>query len=125
MCVGDLAKIFAPAATIVAALDDLASRVRPAGPVSGAAAIYLRQLAVSDTPCSSPPTRLPTSVCLPVRVAGRLTAGNDQEVSALLDGDLGLALAWERAAVLHGRTIAEWAMWQALGLRALSGASVS
>lgn len=99
--------------SVVPELDELACRTQVAGAYRGAAVVYLRQLeggaSVARGSALGP-------VTVPGRLAVRLQPFDEDGVAALLDGDLDIALAWERAAVLEGRTITEWAMVRALSL---------
>jgi hypothetical protein len=91
-------------------LDERARDAAPDAAVSGSTAAYLRQLLGNGGIASR--TRQPWGdgpVSLPGRVTLRLADASDEEVAALLDGELRLAIAWERAAVLDRRTIGEWA----------------
>jgi hypothetical protein len=102
-------------ANLVAAIDQRALAARARRTVGGACAVYLRQLAGGQSArahCSAPGV----PVSLPGRLTARLVSFDDEYVIGLLDGDLALALAWERAAVLEARTIGEWASLQALEL---------
>jgi hypothetical protein len=101
-------------ARIVGELDRRAAQSRPTGAVGGPAAAYLRQLS-GATPRARAASAL-APVSLPGRVAARITDVEDDAIAAMLQGHLDGALAWERAAVLEGRTIAEWSAWHALTL---------
>jgi hypothetical protein len=100
---------------IVPELDALASESRPGGPVGGAAALYLRQLSGGGRENGgSRSARGPFA--LPGRLVARLACFEQAALPALFGGDLGAAIAWERAALLQARTIGEWAALQALAL---------
>jgi hypothetical protein len=95
---------------LAARLDDTAASAVTRIPTCGATAAYLRQLAAGDP--ASPWRDRPVE--LPGRLVQRLADCGEVEVDQLLDGPLDSALAWERAAVLHGRTMTEWALREAL-----------
>jgi hypothetical protein len=99
---------------LVGVLDERAAAARTEQNLTGAAAVYLRQIVGGSGGAPTPSVTGPLSI--PVRVAARLSGASDERLVALLEGDLALALQWERAAILENRTIAEWASWQALRL---------
>lgn len=102
--------------TLPAILDVRATAARTNGALSGAASVYLRQLtggAGQPLPAAEP---LAGPLMIPVRVATRVQRARDERIVGLLEGDLAHSVAWERAALLENRTIAEWASWQALRL---------
>lgn len=111
-------------ANLVTAIDQQALAARARRTVGGACAVYLRQLAGGQTArahCSAPGV----PISLPGRLTARLVSFDEEYVIELLDGDLALALAWERAAVLEARTIGEWASLRALGLLSVHAARPS
>ncbi len=112
LAISELAQI-APA--LIVELDSLALRARPRRVVGGGAATYLRQLTAGRSASGRCASRL-GPVSLPGRVCVRLASVSDDEVADLLAGDLDAAVRWERASLLEGRTIAEWATSQALVL---------
>jgi hypothetical protein len=102
--------------SLPAILDVHATAARTNGALSGAASVYLRQLtggAGQLLPAAGP---LAGPLMIPVRVATRVQRARDERIVGLLEGDLARSVAWERAALLENRTIAEWASWQALRL---------
>jgi hypothetical protein len=96
---------------VVAALDERARGARAQREIAGALSVYLRQIAGGARVERG---RVGEPIPLPARVTGRLAVTNASDPALLLEGELDQALAWERAAVLSGRTISEWALAQAL-----------
>lgn len=94
----------------VAVLDKLATQARPARSMSARTGDYLRVL--NSGRRDAPGSRSPLG--LPARIARRASA--DLLCAAVDGADLPRARAWERAAVIEGRTLTEWAL--ALALRA-------
>lgn len=93
-------------------LDAEAARARVAVELSEPLSAYLVALSARDR---GRPASLPQSVALPMRLSERILArqGRPQLDAALLPS----ALGWERAGVLEGRTMSEWAAIKALELR--------
>jgi hypothetical protein len=91
----------------IAALDREAASAHVEGAVSDEYAAYVRALSTA-----APYRTLAGTAPMPVRVLERLDAG---ELPRLIDaGRVPSALAWERAAAISGRTMAEWAAFAAL-----------
>ncbi len=106
LAVSDLQERGASACTPT--LDATARNARPAEPLSASTAKYLRAL---STGRSARPG-LPSPIGLPTRIVRRVSA---QTLSAAIEtADLPRARAWERAAVIDGRTLTEWALACAL-----------
>ena len=100
---------------LVDEIDGRARSARTRQALGGAAAVYLRQLAGTQTRQMT--TSVPVGpLSIPARLTARLVQMDAQETIEFLQGDLTLALAWERAAILESRTIGEWAATQALRL---------
>lgn len=76
-------------------------------PLSPAAAAYLRELGTRSV--SRALGRTPVTVAFPTRLIERMPPS--MLVTTLDPAVIPEALAWERAAVLAGRTITEWAMF--------------
>jgi len=86
-------------------LDALAGQARVRRELSEPASAYLASLEC-DRRASS---RTPAMLALPARLRERIGA---REAAELLDARmLASAIAWERAAVLSGRTMSEWALF--------------
>jgi hypothetical protein len=99
--------------TLIPKLDSRATSAPPAIPATGPGFAYFKQLSgTAATPTSLMPYGAPISI--PGRVATILADRTDAEITALLAGDLELSVAWEVAALLQAKTIAEWAAWEAL-----------
>jgi hypothetical protein len=86
-------------------LDSAASTARPALALDGASSTYLRSFSRPSTPLR-PATKF--LVPVPVRVYAR-AAGLAPEVT-ITEGAVAQAVAWERASVIAGRTMAEWGL---------------
>jgi hypothetical protein len=99
---------------IVARLDALAVDVRPSGAVGGATALYLRQLSGGERRERGSPRNRVGPFSLPGRLVARLASLDGEAVPGLLEGDLELSIAWERAALLEARTVGEWASLKAV-----------
>jgi hypothetical protein len=85
-------------------LDELAARAEVEIELSEAQSAYLRALSRgSAKQAVAHPRLLP----VPMRLTERL--GEEGIAKRLAPGPLGAALLWERAAVLSGRTMSEWA----------------
>jgi hypothetical protein len=111
LSVRDIAQVDA---IVVSELDDLAGDAVVASLPSGATAVYLRQLAGGARVGIA---SLTVPVNIPGRLASRLQAlGNESAEALIMEGDLEKSLAWERAAVLEGRTITEWALSRTLSV---------
>jgi hypothetical protein len=95
-------------------LDERALSLRLDREVGGAVAVYLRQLSGGSVPTGVSAGVGPVS--LPARLAARLAQTDPADMPGLLDGELPMALAWERAAVSQARTIGEWGAREALRL---------
>lgn len=79
-------------------------------PIGAAEAAYLRSLRKHATLGQR------FDECLSVRIPARLRRRlADLRFDSLSEGDVRQAVAWERAAVLEGRTMSEWA-WRTLWL---------
>jgi len=106
----DLAEL--DCADIAARLDVTAAQATVSIELSEPLSAYLRALSGHD---AAPAQPLPRSVPLPMRLTERI---GPRGPGHLLDGSLlTSALAWERAALLSGRTMSEWAALKAFGLR--------
>ncbi len=79
-------------------------------PLSPAAAAYLRELGTRSIPQAL--GRTPVTVAFPTRLIERMPPSG--VASTLNPAAITEALAWERAAVLVGRTMSEWAMFTLL-----------
>jgi hypothetical protein len=99
---------------VIERLDEAALSFRLDREVGGACAVYLRQLSGGQVPTGVSAGFGPVSV--PARLAARLAQTNPADVPSLVGGQLSVALAWERAAVSHARTIGEWGACEALRL---------
>lgn len=106
LAVSDVARIDAE---LVVHLDRVASVAGPVRCLGGTAAGYLRQL-TGGAPSQRAPLDRP--VLIPGRVAMRLAGVSGHQLAELLHGEVPLAVSWERAAILAGRTIGEWAAWE-------------
>jgi hypothetical protein len=91
-------------------LDSAASAARPALALDGASSSYLRSFA---RPSTFSPRATTLLVPVPVRLYARAT-GLTPEVT-VDRGGLAQAIAWERASVMAGRTMAEWGLMTMLG----------
>jgi len=99
--------------TTLPILDRTASKARVRIALSEPMSVYLRTLEGAATAASS----MRESVRIPMRLTERVA---ERTLERLLDARmLRSALAWERAAVLSGRTMSEWALLQALSLEPL------
>lgn len=93
------------------ALDEIASRMRVERALTEPQSAYLRALSPSRLPAVRT-ANLPHLLPLPMRLIERIGEGGlDGAVDVTL---LESALLWERAAVLNGRTMSEWAALTAL-----------
>jgi hypothetical protein len=99
---------------LIERLDENALSLRLDRTVGGAVAVYLRQLSGGHVSAGVSAGIGPVSV--PARLAARLAQVDPGDVPGLLDSQLTVALAWERAAVSQARTIGEWGALQALRL---------
>ena len=103
------------AAGVIRHLDATAQASAVALELSEPQSAYLRALSrpLSERLVgSSRESRLRRSVALPMRLTERIGAA---DIDQLLKSDaIASALAWERAAVLEGRTMSEWAALRAL-----------
>jgi hypothetical protein len=100
---------------VVAELDRRAEAARPLRPLSATTPAYLRELGKAGAP-QGQHGRATVVLSLPARLNDRIF--NPAALSALIDAEsLGTALAWERAAVVGGYTLTEWALLELLSLR--------
>lgn len=98
----ELPRLFGDVAT---ALDARAARATPARELTDASALYLRSLTADLSPA---PTKPSGALRLPARLSDRLLIHGGPE--PLLSGDLDQARSWERASVMAGATMTEWAL---------------
>lgn len=94
------------------ALNERAAAARPEIGLAGAAAVYLRQLSVGAKQQPMPAAET-IVVPLPARIVDRLGCEAVLEVPAAR-GEVDSAVLWERAAVVAGRTMTEWALAETL-----------
>lgn len=99
-----------------AALDVAARSVRPELALDGASSAYLRSFIRPAAQTSAVGTIL---VPVPVRLYAR--ARELAPETTIESGAVEQAIGWERASVLEGRTMAEWAFVRLLSTRTLSG----
>jgi hypothetical protein len=102
----DLERIGRPG--MAALLDERAAAARTGFALSGASAVYLRQLTATGTRQPAPTGDM-VLVSIPARLADRLLADPVLSI-APRSGEVDAALRWERAAVARGRTMTEWAL---------------
>ena len=94
------AGVCAPTSLAAAACSSVGVRRR----LTAAEADYLRVLTMGRR--TSAPAPAPATISLPVRLVGRIDAA---DVDAAIDMmDIDTALSWETAALISGRTMAEW-----------------
>lgn len=86
-----------------ARLDELAARAGVEIELSEAQSAYLRVLARGSAKAAACPRLLP----VPMRLIERI--GKEGLAKRLDPAPLGVALLWERSAILSGRTMSEWA----------------
>jgi hypothetical protein len=96
-------------------LDEAAARSRIDVALPAADASYLRALLNGAKLSPEPSLPAHRTVGLPARLSARL-ARTHGPVPLLTADDLDRAVAWEAAAVTEGRTLGEWAAWQAARL---------
>jgi hypothetical protein len=99
-----------------AALDGVALSVTPELALDGASSAYLRSFIRPAVQTSVVATLL---VPVPVRLYAR--ARELAPATTIESGAVEQAIRWERASVLEGRTMAEWAFVSLLATRTLSG----
>lgn len=87
-------------------------------PSTAASAAYLRALTAGGGHRAAAHDQ-GVVVPVPIRLLDRLGADAPAHLAAIDDAELEQALRWERAAVLAGRTMSEWAL---LGLAAAGAA---
>jgi hypothetical protein len=87
----------------------------PTRPLSAAEGNYLRVLTLRRAAARSRPGAAAQTIAVPVRVALRLPGRPTAELLRAVDGSL--ALAWERSAVLEGRTLSEHVLLAAMRAR--------
>jgi hypothetical protein len=97
------AGVEAPAALTAAASSNGGVRRR----LTAAESDYLRALGMRRR--RPPTTAPPATLSLPVRMLGRLTGADVDATLGLVD--IEIALTWETASLLSGRTMAEWAFY--------------
>jgi hypothetical protein len=90
---------------LVAALDDAADQTKAALALDGPSSRYLRSLARPIRRAAVAPTFL---VPVPLRVYAR--AADLTPEAVIKAGAVAQAVAWERASVASGRTMAEWGL---------------
>jgi hypothetical protein len=89
----------------IAHLNDEAAKARVSSELTPTSAHYLRSL---DRPGASSSEQAPDLLRLPMRLSDRILR---HRIDALIRPELlGSAIAWERAAVLSGETMSEWAL---------------
>ena len=86
-------------------LDRAAAAERVSHRLSSAESAYLKSLGAAQAPGTA------GALITPVRLVGRL---GDVDLPTAMAGDARRAAAWERAAVLQGRTMLEWGLLVAL-----------
>ena len=97
-------------ATFIDTLDDLAAAARVRAPLSEPSRAYLQALSIWSRVPKAAPLR---HVLLPMRLIDRIQ-GRDVG-TFLIASELGRAIRWERAALVAGHTMGEWAALCALG----------
>jgi hypothetical protein len=92
-------------------LDTSASSASISKPLDAAASSYLTMLACRNlrARAPAPASRGHTTCLVPGRIWARLARQKGSRVR-LRDGDLENAIAWERAAIVRGLTMTEWAL---------------
>jgi hypothetical protein len=88
--------------------------------LSAAEAAYLRTLTIARRSQAPRPAPAPAVIAVPVRIAGRLAGVDVAEALGAVRGET--AIAWETAALIEGRTLAECILLCALRLRPQSAA---
>jgi len=92
-----------------AALCAATDHARATLPLTPASAAYLRELGARSIPWAGEIGEMSGRVAFPTRLIERMPP--DTVVTILNPDAVAEALAWERAAVLSGRTMSEWAMF--------------